>query len=201
MNTERKYYVYRYNIVETKEIFYIGKGCGNRYKQLGLHNRGKFFMDMYNSHNCEVTILWNNMTEEEAFRLEKTLIAYYRQYTDNRLANVCDGGGGCSGHRWSEEEKRQIGLRGMGKNNPNYGNRWSDAQKKSLSEHHIASGRYKGKNNPNSHKVQCIETGVVFDTMSEAAASIGLKCTGSIHHAIHYPNGVAAGLHWRYVDN
>ena len=52
-----------------------------------------------------------------------------------------------------------------------------------------------------ANKVRCIETGVVFDTMMEAAMSLGLKCSGSIHHAIHYPNGVAAGLHWEYVDN
>lgn len=159
-------------------------------------------MDMYNSHNCEVVILWNNMTEDEAFRLEKKiLIAYYRKYTNVRLANICDGGEGCSGHRWSEEDKKQISLRITGKNNPNYGNHWSDEQKKALSERQIASGRYNGKNNPNSHKVQCIETAAVFDTMSEAATAIGLKCSGYIHHAIHYPNGVAAGLHWRYVDN
>lgn len=201
MDQTKRYYVYRYRVYETKEVFYIGKGCGNRYKQLGLHNRGRFFMDMFNTHNCEVQILWKNMTEEDAFALEKLLIAYYKRFTNNRLANVCDGGEGASGHHWTEEQKKQIGLRGIGEKNPNYGNHWTEAQKKALREKQQASGRYKGKNNPKAHKVKCIETGAIFDTMTEAAFSIGLKCSGSIHHAIHYPNGVAAGLHWEYVDS
>ena len=100
---------------------------------------------MYNTHNCEVQILWNYMTEEEAFKAERVLIAYYRQYTNCRLANICDGGEGASGHRWTEEEKTQIRLRSLGDKNPNYGNHWTDEQKQALRESSKPLEDIKGK--------------------------------------------------------
>ncbi len=48
---ENKYYVYEWFIVSTDEVFYVGKGCGDRYKKLS--GRNKFFMDMYRTHQCD----------------------------------------------------------------------------------------------------------------------------------------------------
>lgn len=41
-----------------------------------------------------------------------------------------------------------------GKNNPNYGNKWTDKQKKKMSENR--KGKYKNKNNPNAKKWKLI---------------------------------------------
>lgn len=192
---EKKFYVYIYRIKYTNEVFYVGKGCGRRYKR--IDKRGKFFKDMYNSHECEVIILQRGLTESEAFSLEKLMIAYYRKFTKNRLANICDGGEGASGHRWSNEEKRAIGLRGIGEKNPNYGNYWTPEQKAALSKKQKASGRYVGKMNPNAQPIQCIETGEIFSCIKDAQTKYNVKNQSSFWWAINYPNRTAAGLHWR----
>lgn len=199
MTNERKFYVYRYSVEDTGEVIYIGKGSGDRYKN--TTDRNKFFISMYKTHKCKVQILWNHMTEAEAFALEKTLIAYYRLYTSCRLTNVCDGGGGAAGHRWSEEDKRKISERSKGENNGNYGHKWTDEMKKNLSLKQKCSGRYVGKNNPNSKRVRCIETGEIFSTMSEAARKYGLKYPSSIWHAMETPSRVAAGFHWEFYSD
>lgn len=58
---------------------------------------------------------------------------------------------------------------------------------------------YSGKDNPNSKRVMCIETGIVFDTMKEAAekngcsiSKISAVCHGSRNHTNH--------LHFKFVE-
>lgn len=95
MNNERVYYVYIWYIVETNEVFYIGKGKGKRYKNTS--NRNKFFRDMYTSHNCDVKKIYENLTESEAFQKERETVKWYRENTNFRLTNQTDGGEGSSG--------------------------------------------------------------------------------------------------------
>ena len=72
-----EYYVYEWFIVDTNEVFYVGKGKGNRYKE--HKRRNKFFIDMYSTHKCDVRKIYENLSEEDAFKKEKELIAYYRK--------------------------------------------------------------------------------------------------------------------------
>lgn len=95
MDESREYYVYIWYIVDTNEVFYVGKGKGRRYKQIS--GRNKFFADMYGSHNCEVRKVYENLTEQEAFQKEREVVRWYRENTDYRLTNQTDGGEGSSG--------------------------------------------------------------------------------------------------------
>lgn len=95
MDESRDYYVYIWHIVDTNEVFYVGKGKGRRYKQTS--SRNKFFTDMYESHNCAVTKVYENLTEQEAFQKECELVSWYRENTNYRLTNQTDGGEGSSG--------------------------------------------------------------------------------------------------------
>lgn len=95
MDEPRDYYVYIWYIVDTNEVFYVGKGKGRRYKQIS--SRNKFFTDMYRSHNCEVRKVYENLTEQEAFQKEREVVRWYRENTDYRLTNQTDGGEGSSG--------------------------------------------------------------------------------------------------------
>lgn len=52
---ENIFYVYEWYIVDTNEVFYVGKGKKDRYKN--LHSRNKFFLDMLRTHNCDVRIV------------------------------------------------------------------------------------------------------------------------------------------------
>ena len=124
MDESREYYVYIWYIVDTNEVFYVGKGKGRRYKQAS--NRNKFFTNMYKSHNCDVKKIYENLTESEAFQKERETVKWYKENTNFRLTNQTEGGEGSSGwnppqeyrdkqskiHRsqWQDEEFREKML-------------------------------------------------------------------------------------------
>ena len=102
-----EYYVYEYYIVGTNEVFYVGKGKGNRYKTTKRNN--KFFNDMYNSHNCNVRKVYEGLDEKTSFQKEVELIRYYRENTTYRLTNQTDGGEGVSGLKMTKEQSEAYG--------------------------------------------------------------------------------------------
>ena len=61
-------------IKKTGEVFYVWKGCNNRYLQKSVRNQ--FFIDYCNTHECDVRKVFINLTEEKAFEKEIELIAY-----------------------------------------------------------------------------------------------------------------------------
>lgn len=226
----REFYVYEWFIVGTNEVFYVGKGKNNRYKQL---KKNKFFMDMYNAHECDVRIICDNLTENEAFEKEKEIIAYYRNNTEYRLTNVTDGGEGVSGwipsdelkqrqsviskERWQNDEfkERMIAIRNdensvyqskefrnkisqivQGTNNPNYGNTWNEEQRKHLSKIRKEMGLAKGINNPTATSIICLETGEVFNLISEAQEQYGVKTISSFSIALKNRQKTAGNMHW-----
>lgn len=100
------YYIYEYYIIDSGEVFYVGKGKNKRFKN--LYSRNKFFKDMYYSHNCDVRKVKIGLTEEEAFKEEIKLIKFYRdKFPQYRLTNQTDGGEGTSGWKPSIEFRRK----------------------------------------------------------------------------------------------
>lgn len=231
----QKYYVYEYFVVSTGEVFYVGKGCGNRYKSLS--SRNKFFRDFYRTHDCDVRIVLNGLTEEQAYQEEFNRIQWYRAHTQYRLTNQTDGGDGTRGFKPSEEQKRKIGntLRQKwqdqkfrshiiesrhdpdstfqsaafknkisalvtGEKNPNYGNHWTPEMKTALSNKQKQSGRYIGSMNPNAKRIRCVETGEVFEMISDAMQKYHVKHDSSFTVALKHPTRTAAGLHWQYCN-
>lgn len=101
-----EFYVYTYVINDTNEVFYVGKGKGDRaYKG----KRNKFCEDMKATHDWKVVIIKNNLVEEEAFILEAERIEYYRT-KGFRLTNQTTGGDGISGYIMTEEVKEKISI-------------------------------------------------------------------------------------------
>ena len=141
-----EYYVYEWYNVDTNEVFYVGKGKKDRYKH--IKNRNKFFIDYYNTHNCDVRKVYINLTEQQAFEKEIDLISYYKNKTNFRLTNQTDGGEGMSGFVVSNEFREKMREIVSGANNPNYGHYWTEEQKQKARER-VLSRNYKGKNNPN----------------------------------------------------
>ncbi len=118
-NKKNRYYVYEWFNKETGEVFYVGKGCNNRYLQKS--GRNQYFIDYYNEHECEVRKVFLNLTEKEAFDKEIELIAYYRKTSNFRLTNETDGGDGHPFKCGEENPKYGKGYLIKGKNNPFYG--------------------------------------------------------------------------------
>ena len=55
--------------------------------------------------------------------------------------------------------------------------------------------------NPPKRKVICIETGVVYDSMVEAAAAVGLNSSGHIGQCCKGTRNTAGGYHWKLVTD
>lgn len=66
--------------------------------------------------------------------------------------------------RMKGEKNRFYGVHMCGKDNPNYGKKWTDEQKQALSE-------------KKGNKILCVETGIVYNSQKEAALLNGLDPT------------------------
>lgn len=64
----KKYYVYEWFIEKTGEIFYVGKGSGNRVTS--MKDRNEYFKNIRKKYKCNYRIVKNNLKEEEAYNLE-----------------------------------------------------------------------------------------------------------------------------------
>ena len=84
------YYIYIWYIVGTLNVFYVGRGHGDRYKT--LKKRTEYFMEFYDDHDCDSMIIMDHLSEEEAMIAEELVIAFFRG-RGMALANIHNGGG------------------------------------------------------------------------------------------------------------
>lgn len=101
----KKFYVYKWFNTKTDEVFYIGKGTGNRYKE--HKKRNKDFLIYYYNNPCDVSIIEYFDKEEDAFQKEKELIKYYRE-KGQAFANKDDGGKGGCHFSWTPQMREYM---------------------------------------------------------------------------------------------
>lgn len=154
MVNPRRFYTYAY-LREDKTPYYIGKGQTRRIFQQHGKSCG------VPKDKSRIIFLKQNLTEEEAFKHEKYMIAVFgrKDLGTGILYNRTDGGDGCSGKIVSEETKKKLREFNLGKkyseetkaklkkiksgqNHPLYGKVHSDETKKLQSKVKL------GKNNP-----------------------------------------------------
>lgn len=102
-----KYYIYAHYRKDTGDVFYIGKGEGNRHKS--RQGRNPYWLNIVNAHGYKIEILQHFETEKEAFDAEQSLIADLgrKDLGKGLLVNMSDGGEGASGAiRTSEQRLR-----------------------------------------------------------------------------------------------
>jgi len=123
-NNSSGFYVYVHRRATDGRVFYVGKGTGNRAWSL---RRNGYWKNIANKHGFTIEIVIQDMREPDAFQLERELIAFYGR---ENLANLTDGGEGCSGIIQTEEHKAKVASahRGM-KRSEESRKRMSDAQK------------------------------------------------------------------------
>ena len=105
------YYTYGHYKADSKELFYIGKGSKDRAYE--RDSRSDYWRNIVAKHDYTVEVLAHWPTEEEAFQHEKFLIECFRDLTV--LCNLTDGGEGCSGYVWTDEQKQKLKLRVPGR--------------------------------------------------------------------------------------
>ena len=135
------YYVYSY-LREDNSPYYIGKGTKGR-AYASANHRIKAPKDRSRIH-----ILKDNLTEKEAYELEKLYILMFGRIDleTGILRNLSDGGEGPVGYKTTPEQRRKIALSRMGEKHPLYGVSPSEEtrEKQSL----VMKGRFVGDKNP-----------------------------------------------------
>lgn len=135
------FYVYRWYYKDTNITFHIGKGKGQRYKEK-TQSRNIYFKNIINKEGDNVTseILVDNLTEQEAWDLEKQLIAEYKAKGECQT-NFHEGGcGGNTGNYDSLERSKKISeaaKKRIGPLNPMYGKHHSEKTKQILHEKNL----------------------------------------------------------------
>ena len=138
---ERRFYVYEWYIEDTDEVFYVGKGTGNRLNE--VHNRNKYFNNVYNKYKCLVRKVQENLTNEEACELERKQIAKRREMGE-AYCNFTEGGTGFSTGKLNPNYRRKL----HGPHNPFYGRKHTEETKRKISESRKGKGGRKGEDNP-----------------------------------------------------
>lgn len=132
--------------------------------------------DKYGENSFKVDVL-EKVPQTELDERERHWISYYRN--TNGAYNSESGGNKLKTH--SKETRKKISI----------------ATKKALSNPEVRSKLgLKGSSNPNASKVICINTGEVFETMTEAANKFNLNrtqifevCNGNYKSAGYYTHG------------
>lgn len=97
----QQFYVYLHRRNDTNSVFYVGKGFGKRAWKKA--DRNQFWKRVESKHGRSVEIYKQNLTESEAFSLEKDLI---RKFGRETLCNLNDGGEG--GTRPAESSRLKM---------------------------------------------------------------------------------------------
>ena len=143
----------------------------------------------YGKENFRRKILCWCLNQEAMDDCEKFFIKHFGSINEDIGYNLCEGGQSTIpkellnvkgennpnyGNRWTEEMKKRLSDKAKarnisGVNNPNYGKRWSKEQRIKASKRLKESGVCKGANNPRATKVLCVDTGVIYDMISDVA--------------------------------
>jgi hypothetical protein len=113
-------YVYRHIRLDKNEPFYIGIGSDNNYKRAySRFKRSKFWNNIASKTEYSVDILIDNLTWEEACEKEREFIALYGRVNLNTgtLVNLTNGGEGMNGIVLTEETIMKFSISRMGNKN------------------------------------------------------------------------------------
>lgn len=99
----KDFYVYAHIRLDNYKIFYVGKGRQTRAYRT---ERNAHWKHIANKYGYSVIFLENNLTETQAFKREIFYINRLRKI-GQCMANYTNGGEGCSGYKWTKEQKER----------------------------------------------------------------------------------------------
>ena len=102
-----KFYVYEWYIVETEEIFYVGKGCKKRCSSVSKRNQ--IFKNYLNSYNCSYRKIKFFDSENEALKYENQRILELKNQGYCK-ANLDNGGNGGNHFTWTQEMREYKSI-------------------------------------------------------------------------------------------
>lgn len=176
------FYVYEHWRPDIGACFWVGKGSGQRAVEFRRNPHYNKIIAKLRRMGLKpvVKIIASDLTEDEAFALEREQIAIQRQ-NGAPLANYSDGGEGPAGYRHTAETRAQIRI----KRSAQVIAHSEETRKKIGAANSIA---LKGRKNP-EHSVRL--TGRVLTSEHKAAISRGLK---GIEFSAERRANISAGL-------
>ena len=142
--------VYKHIRKDTKEVFYVGIGKTIK-RAYSSANRNKYWHNIVNKCGYDVEIVKEDLTKEDAVKLEIDLIKNYgrKDLKEGSLVNLTNGGDGIldvslevvekilksrSWYKHSDETKQKLSIQKKGKPNGHLGLKRSDETKRKISE-------------------------------------------------------------------
>lgn len=180
------YIVYAHiNMQNEKRYIGITNNPSRRWGANGCHYKDspKFWcaIQKYGWNNFHHVVLADNLSREEA-RIKE--IEYIQKY--DSIAN---------GYNISEGGDTPPVF--YGADNHNYHNHFSDETRKKMSLNHADFS--KGKH-PRAKSVLCVETGIMYSTISEAADAVKIS-RSCIRDVCNGKQEMSAGYHWKFIDS
>ena len=102
-----EFYVYIHRRASDNLPFYVGKGKDQR--AWWRHGRSNFWNNVKNKHGFIVEIVFENLSEEDAFQCEIDTIMEFK-YFGYPLVNLTDGGEGPCGRKPTETTKLKMSI-------------------------------------------------------------------------------------------
>ena len=125
------YYVYQHVRMDTNSVFYVGKGKENRCNS--TKNRNKHWRNITEKTEYSVEVVADGLNQELAFLCEIELIDKQKRL-GCILANYTSGGEGVSGYKHTEQCKRRMSDKKVGKQPWNKGIAHSEESRRKMSE-------------------------------------------------------------------
>lgn len=166
-------------IFDSNWRLYLGSGIALK---RAIKNYGK---DKFNRYIIDLAKTKDELNQKEIFYIDKC-----DAINSPLFYNMAKGGiGGNTFCGKSDDEMKELKkkLGHKGKNHPMFGKHLTDDSKKKIIEH-----------SPQSKKVRCIESNVVYSSVRDAARQNGLhheNISACCRHKIKQ----CGGLHWEYV--
>lgn len=173
--------VYQHIRLDTNKVFYVGISLKYRRAYEKASRRNNIWTKIASKSDFKVEILKEDITWEEACKLEIELISKYGRIDlgTGSLANLTNGGEGTINRIQpkEEKEKRANSIRGMKRTEEtrrkisiaNMGNKPSLESRKKMSDSH------KGQITAIAKMVLDLQTGIFFDSLKNACYRLNIE--------------------------
>lgn len=157
-----QFYVYEWFNVHTDEVFYVGKGCRQRYK---VRKHNKKFNDYLKTHTCESRIVKTFDYEDLAFEYEfervKELKAKGQCY-----CNIYDGGSGGVTTWWNDKRRNDYSMHNVMK---------QECQRERMSTHNPMYNSETVEKTAKQKRRAIVFDGTIYESARHLASAIDCK--------------------------